>query len=47
MMPVRETIYAVSRNMSRYYLNGVHLHCHEGLMYATASDAHRLSVRAV
>ena len=44
---IKETIYAVSRNLSRYYLHGVHFHCQDTILYATSSDAHRLSIASV
>lgn len=40
--PVR---YAMSTEETRYYLNGVYLHVHNGLLCAVATDGHRLALR--
>lgn len=35
--------FAMSTEETRYYLNGVYLHCNDGVMRAVATDGHRLA----
>ncbi len=40
---VGKTAYAVSKEETRYYLNGIYLHHNEGELIAAATDGHRLA----
>lgn len=39
--------YAISTEEARYYLNGIHLHRHENVLRAVATDGHRMGVCGV
>lgn len=41
---IDNTIWAVSTDMTRYYLNGIYLHARNGAMAAAATDGYRLAV---
>lgn len=44
---VAPTLFAISTEETRYYLNGVFLHAHEGCLRAVATDGHRLSLAEI
>ena len=39
--------YAISSELTRYYLNGVYLHQYQGQLRAVATDGHRMSIAGV
>ena len=41
---IDKTRFAISTEETRYYLNGIYLHAHEGLLRAVATDGHRLAL---
>ena len=41
---IAKTSFAISNEETRYYLNGIYLHHHEGSLRAVATDGHRMSI---
>ena len=41
---IDKTRFAISTEETRYYLNGIYLHAHEGALRAVATDGHRLAL---
>ena len=41
---IDKTRFAISTEETRYYLNGIYLHAHDGLLRAVATDGHRLAL---
>ncbi|MGB0907162.1 MAG: DNA polymerase III subunit beta [Maricaulaceae bacterium] len=41
---IDKTKFAISTEETRYYLNGIYMHAHEGLLRAVATDGHRLAL---
>ena len=41
---IDKTRFAISTEETRYYLNGIYIHAHNGLLRAVATDGHRLAL---
>ena len=41
---IDKTRFAISTEETRYYLNGIYIHAHDGLLRAVATDGHRLAL---
>ncbi|WP_371396841.1 DNA polymerase III subunit beta [Fretibacter rubidus] len=41
---IDKTKFAISTEETRYYLNGIYMHAHDGLLRAVATDGHRLAL---
>jgi len=41
---IDKTKFAISTEETRYYLNGIYVHAHDGLLRAVATDGHRLAL---
>ena len=41
---IDKTRFAISTEETRYYLNGIYVHAHDGLLLAVATDGHRLAL---
>jgi len=41
---IDKTRFAISTEETRYYLNGIYLHAHDGVLRAVATDGHRLAL---
>ncbi len=41
---IDKTKFAISTEETRYYLNGIYVHAHEGVLRAVATDGHRLAL---
>jgi DNA polymerase-3 subunit beta len=41
---IDKTKFAISTEETRYYLNGIYLHAHNGVLRAVATDGHRLAL---
>lgn len=41
---IDKTRFAISTEETRYYLNGIYVHAHDGLLRAVATDGHRLAL---
>jgi DNA polymerase-3 subunit beta len=41
---IDKTKFAISTEETRYYLNGIYLHAHDGVLRAVATDGHRLAL---
>ncbi len=44
---IDKTRFAISTEETRYYLNGIYLHAHNGVLRAVATDGHRLALAEI
>lgn len=44
---IDKTRFAISTEETRYYLNGIYLHAHDGALRAVATDGHRLALSEI